>query len=47
MNAIYGKMSPDEVAFTPRMVDLAASVAHRPGARDALVWVINKPGMAT
>jgi RNA polymerase sigma factor (sigma-70 family) len=45
-SAIYGKMSPDEVAFSRRMVDLAATSPTGPAARDALVWVINKPGRA-
>ena len=31
MNAIYTKMSPDEVAFTRRMIDLATSAPKDPG----------------
>ena len=45
INEIYTKMSPDEVAFTRRMVDLATSSPKDPVARDALVWVVDKPGM--
>jgi RNA polymerase sigma factor (sigma-70 family) len=45
INATYTKMSPDEVAFTRRMIDLATSAPKDPAARDALIWVINKPGM--
>jgi thiol-disulfide isomerase/thioredoxin len=43
-NAVYGTMSPDEVAFSRRMVELATSSPADPAARDALVWVLNKPG---
>ncbi len=43
---IYAKMSPDEVAFTRRMIDLAVTAPSDPVARDALTWVINKPNMA-
>ncbi len=35
-------MSPDDVAFSRRMVDLAASSPAEPAARDALIWVLNK-----
>jgi RNA polymerase sigma factor (sigma-70 family) len=45
MNKIYQEMSPDEVAFCRRMLDLAASAPKDPVARDALLWVVNKPGM--
>ena len=45
VNEVYAKMSPDEVAFTRRMIDLATSAPKDPAARDALIWVINKPGM--
>jgi RNA polymerase sigma factor (sigma-70 family) len=45
VNAVYAKMSPDEVAYTRRMIDLALSAVKDPAARDALVWVVNKPGM--
>jgi RNA polymerase sigma factor (sigma-70 family) len=41
----YQQMSPDEVAFCRRMLDLAASAPTDPVARDALIWVVNKPGM--
>ena len=44
-NKIYQEMSPDEVAFCRRMLDLAASAPKDPTARDALLWVVNKPGM--
>jgi RNA polymerase sigma factor (sigma-70 family) len=43
-NAAYTNMSPDDVAFSRRMVDLAETSPADPAARDALVWVINKPG---
>ena len=45
VNEVYAKMSPDEVAFTRRMIDLAASAPKDPAARDALVWVVDKPNM--
>jgi RNA polymerase sigma factor (sigma-70 family) len=45
-NEIYGKMTPDDVAFSRRMVDLAASSPADPAARDALIWVLNKPHRA-
>jgi RNA polymerase sigma factor (sigma-70 family) len=45
INKIYGKMSPNEVAFCRRMIDLAISAPTDPAARRALVWVVNKPGM--
>jgi thiol-disulfide isomerase/thioredoxin len=32
------------VDYSRRMVDLAASLPDDPGARDALLWVIDKPG---
>ena len=45
MNAVFAKMSPNEAEFTRRMIDLAATAPKDPAARDALVWVVNKPGM--
>ncbi len=45
INAVFAKMSPDEVAYTRRMIELAMSAPKDPAARDALVWVVNKPGM--
>jgi RNA polymerase sigma factor (sigma-70 family) len=45
VNEVYAKMSPDEVAFTRRMIDLANSAPTDPVARDALIWVVNKRGM--
>ncbi len=42
---IYGKLWPDPAAFSHRMVDLAATEPQNPAARDALLWVIDKPGM--
>jgi thiol-disulfide isomerase/thioredoxin len=39
-------MLPDDVAFCRRMVELAASSPADPAARDALIWVINKPNRA-
>jgi thiol-disulfide isomerase/thioredoxin len=44
---IFGKLMPDQAAFSRRMVDLAASEPQSPAARDALLWVIDKPGMGT
>jgi thiol-disulfide isomerase/thioredoxin len=46
VNRIYATESPDEVAFTRRMIDLAVSAPDDPVARDALIWVIFKPNMA-
>ncbi len=43
---IYGKLMPDQAVFSRRMVDLAATEPNNPAARDALLWVIDKPGMA-
>jgi thiol-disulfide isomerase/thioredoxin len=42
---IYGKLMPDQAVFSHRMVDLAATEPGNPAARDALLWVIDKPGM--
>lgn len=42
---IYGKLMPSEVAFSRRMVNLAETAPNDPGARDALLWVLDKPGM--
>jgi thiol-disulfide isomerase/thioredoxin len=39
---VYEKMSPDDAAYSRRMVDLAASSPKDPASRDALLWVINK-----
>ena len=36
-------MSPDDVAYSGRMLDLAASAPADRTARDALLWVLNKP----
>ena len=41
---VAAKRPPDLVAYCRRMVDLAASAPDHPAARDALLWVINKPG---
>ena len=40
---IYTKLAPDDVIFSRRMVDLALTNPADPAARDALIWVINKP----
>ncbi len=40
------KRSPDLVEYCRRMLDLAESSPSDPAARDALLWVINKPGAA-
>ena len=45
INLAYVKVGPDEVAFTRRMIELAESAPADPAARDALIWVVNKPGM--
>ncbi len=36
-------MTPDDVTFCRRMVDLALSSPADPASRDALIWVLNKP----
>jgi thiol-disulfide isomerase/thioredoxin len=43
-NEVYKTMLPDDTAFSRRMIDLAATSPTDSAARDALVWVINKPG---
>jgi thiol-disulfide isomerase/thioredoxin len=43
-NEIYARMVPDEVAYSRRMVELALLAPADPAARDALLWVINRPG---
>lgn len=40
---LYSEMSPDDVIFSRRMVDLALEAPKEEAARDALIWVINKP----
>ena len=42
---IFAKLMPDEATFSRRMVDLAATDPKEPAARDALLWVLDKPGM--
>ena len=44
VNQTYRTMSPDEAAFSRRMLELAESAPADPVARDALIWVVNKPG---
>ncbi len=39
---LYGTMSPDDAAYSRRMVDLALAHPKDPASRDALVWVLNK-----
>jgi thiol-disulfide isomerase/thioredoxin len=41
----FVKLMPDVAACSKRMVDLAATDPKDPGARDALLWVLDKPGM--
>lgn len=41
---IHLGLLPDDVAFSRRMNELAASDPTDPAARDALLWVIDKPG---
>ena len=41
----YGRLVPDPALFSRRMVDLAATEPQSPAARDALLWVIDKPNM--
>jgi thiol-disulfide isomerase/thioredoxin len=41
---LYGKLLPDDVAYSRRMVELALTAPADPGSRDALVWVIDHPG---
>ena len=43
-NQLYSKMAPDEAAYCRRMIDLALTNPTDPAARDALIWVIDKPG---
>jgi thiol-disulfide isomerase/thioredoxin len=43
--ALYFKMKPDEVAFSRRMIEVASIAPKSPAARDALLWVIDHPGM--
>jgi RNA polymerase sigma factor (sigma-70 family) len=40
---LYWKVAPDEQDFARRMVELAATSPGEAAARDALLWVINKP----
>ena len=42
--AAAARRAPDLVAYCRRMVDLAESSPDDPAARDALLWVLNKPG---
>ncbi len=43
-NRLYAKMAPGDVAFCRRMIDLALTGPKEAAARDALIWVVNKPG---
>lgn len=43
---LYGQKMPNIADFSRRMVDLAAADPKDPGARDALLWVIDQPGMS-
>jgi len=45
INKIYQELSPDELAFCRRMLDLSAVDPADPAARDGLIWVVNKPNM--
>jgi len=45
-NEIYGKLAPDEVAYSRRMMELVDRSPADLGARDALLWVLYKPGMS-
>ena len=40
---LYTKLTPDDVIYSRRMVDLALTNPTDPAARDALIWVIDKP----
>ncbi|WP_422924027.1 hypothetical protein [Singulisphaera sp. PoT] len=44
-NQAYEKTAPDEAAFARRMIDLAESTPGSKAARDALLWVLNKPNL--
>ena len=44
-NEAYAKSSPDEVGFCRRMIDVALTHPEDDSAREALLWVIDKPGM--
>ena len=43
-NKAFRELAPDELAFSRRMNELAATDPASPTARDALVWVVDKPG---
>jgi thiol-disulfide isomerase/thioredoxin len=40
---IPAEVRPDDFIFSRRMIELALTAPAEPAARDALVWVINKP----
>jgi thiol-disulfide isomerase/thioredoxin len=41
----FVKLMPDVAAFSKRLVDLAAKDPKKIASRDALLWVLNQPGM--
>ena len=43
---IATRLSPDDMAFSRRMTDLALTKPEDTAARDALIWVINTPGQS-
>jgi RNA polymerase sigma factor (sigma-70 family) len=45
INRVYQETSPDEAGFCQRMLELAAASPKDAVARDALVWIIDKPHM--
>ena len=45
-STLYAKLHPKEVDYCRRMLELATTAPADPAARDALVWVVDKPGMS-
>ena len=41
---LFEKLTPDDVVYSRRMVNLALEQPSDLAARDALIWVVNKPG---
>jgi thiol-disulfide isomerase/thioredoxin len=47
VNELGGNLYPDDAAFCRRLIDLALTNPKDPASRDALVWIIDKPGQAS
>ncbi len=43
---IYRTMAPDDLAYSRRLLELALEQPTDPAARDACIWVVDKPGRA-